>query len=163
MKNIERELSQKLIEKLSAHSKTISLAESCTGGRISSELSKISGASRVFLGSVVSYSNDAKLNILKVKPESLASQGAVSERVAEEMCRGLELLFRSDYRVSVTGIAGPTGGTSEKPVGMVCFCFLGPSFQQTLTKKFGDQLGREEIQKLSSEFVLKELLKILET
>lgn len=157
--DIERDLCQKLVKALQTKNATLSLAESCTGGRISSQLTKISGVSSIFLGSVVSYSNASKQKILNVSENSLVSHGAVSEVVAREMCEGLQLAFPSDYQASVTGVAGPTGGTTAKPVGMVCFGFKGPNFSAVTTQKFGEHLSREEIQKKASEFLLSELIK----
>jgi len=100
---------------------TLSAAESCTGGRVADKITNVPGASDYFLGGAVTYSNDAKAALLGVKKESLISFGAVSEQVAKEMAIGCRKAFRSDIAVSTTGIAGPAGGTKEKPVGLVWF------------------------------------------
>lgn len=100
---------------------TISAAESCTGGRFGDKMTNVSGSSDYFFGSVVAYSNDAKMRILGVKKKTLTSHGAVSEQVATEMAIGCRRAFGSDIGVSTTGIAGPTGGSKEKPVGLVWF------------------------------------------
>ena len=97
--------------------KTMSTAESCTGGTISALITSISGSSEVFKGTVVSYSNEIKENILSVKPETIERYGAVSSQVVEEMAQGVLGLMQTDYAIAVSGIAGPTGGTKEKPVG----------------------------------------------
>jgi nicotinamide-nucleotide amidase len=99
--------------------KTLAIAESCTGGNISSRLVQISGISAILKGSVVSYSNQVKNQVLGVKKESIASEGAVSQQVALEMAEGVRKLCGADYGLSVTGIAGPDGGSPEKPVGTV--------------------------------------------
>jgi PncC family amidohydrolase len=105
---------------------TIATAESCTGGLISHRITNVSGSSNYFLGGVVSYSNEAKARILGVSRRSLELYGAVSEQVALEMARGARRLFHSDLAISATGIAGPTGGTPEKPVGLVYVALAAP-------------------------------------
>ena len=97
----------------------LSLAESCTGGMIASEITDLSGSSEFFLGSAVTYSNESKENILGVSRSSLIEFGAVSESVAKEMALGSLKVYGSDVAGSVTGIAGPNGGTPQKPVGTV--------------------------------------------
>lgn len=104
---------------LRSKGKTVSTAESCTGGLIGASITDIPGASEVFLGGVVSYSNDAKEGILGVSHSVLIEHGAVSEQTARQMVEGSIRLFDSDYAVAVTGIAGPGGATPEKPVGLV--------------------------------------------
>jgi nicotinamide-nucleotide amidase len=99
--------------------KTISFAESCTGGKIASAITDIAGSSLYFKSSVVTYSNESKLKILGVKEKTLKNFGAVSEETAKEMARGILNLSGSDYAFSVTGIAGPGGGSKDKPVGLV--------------------------------------------
>ncbi len=108
-----------LVSLLRSKGKTVSTAESCTGGLIGASITDIPGASEVFLGGVVSYSNDAKEGILGVSHSVLIEHGAVSEQTARQMVEGSMRLFDSDYAVAVTGIAGPGGATPEKPVGLV--------------------------------------------
>jgi nicotinamide-nucleotide amidase len=108
------------------NSLTLALAESCTGGLIGSLLTATSGSSAYFLGSAVTYSNKAKKNILQVSPLSLDRYGAVSAEVAKEMAYGARMAYQADLAVSVTGIAGPSGGTSEKPVGLFFVGFSAP-------------------------------------
>lgn len=98
---------------------TLSLAESCTGGLIAHRITNISGSSNYFLGGVVAYSNEAKEKILGLPHETILRYGAVSEESARAMAEGARRLFVSDLALAVTGIAGPTGGTPEKPVGLV--------------------------------------------
>jgi PncC family amidohydrolase len=98
---------------------TLSLAESCTGGKLASLITAIPGCSQYFKGGVVSYSNEAKANILGVNLWDINQYGAVSQFVVEQMARGAQHIFQSDCAIAVSGIAGPDGGTPEKPVGMV--------------------------------------------
>ena len=110
---------ERLKEMMDGKGLRLSLAESCTGGMIGSEITSVSGSSSFFLGSAVTYSNESKENILGVSHSSLMGQGAVSETVAKEMALGSLRAYGSDIAGSVTGIAGPDGGTPEKPVGTV--------------------------------------------
>ena len=113
--NIEDIIVDKAIEK----NKTISLAESCTGGLIGHRITNVSGSSEIFKGCHVVYSNEAKINLLGVDHETIDSYGAVSKQVAEEMAIKVRSIFSTDYGLSVTGIAGPGGGTEDKSVGLV--------------------------------------------
>ena len=98
---------------------TISVAESCTGGLFASRITDVPGSSDYFLGGIVAYRNEIKERLLKVPQEILVEYGAVSEKTAEAMARGCRDLFDSDVAIAITGIAGPGGGTPEKPVGLV--------------------------------------------
>ncbi|MBC8265298.1 MAG: CinA family protein [Anaerolineales bacterium] len=98
---------------------TIAVAESCTGGLIAHRLTNVSGSSAYFMGGVVAYANEVKEQVLGVSGETLATHGAISEETVLEMARGARRLFDTDVAISATGIAGPTGGTPEKPVGLV--------------------------------------------
>jgi len=113
------EMESVVVRQLMEKKKTVALAESCTGGHIANRITNIPGASVVLLGGVVSYANAAKENLLGVRAETLRQHGAVSEPVAREMVLGVRERFGSDYALAVTGIAGPGGGTPEKPVGTV--------------------------------------------
>lgn len=108
--------------------KTLSVAESCTAGMLGAEITSVSGSSKYFLGGVQVYSNEAKIELLKVSPNTISEYGAVSDQTAIELARNVRTLFRSDYGISITGVAGPTGGTSEKPVGTV---FIGLADDKT--------------------------------
>lgn len=110
-----------LVELLKACGKTCVTAESCTGGMIGSLITAVPGSSEVYLGGVVSYANSVKEGVLGVSGGTLATFGAVSEKCATEMAEGARRLTGADVAVSVTGIAGPGGGSSEKPVGLVWF------------------------------------------
>lgn len=134
--------------------KTLATAESCTGGLAAKLVTDVSGSSEVFEGGVVSYSNEVKMKILGVSSKTLVSFGAVSENTAGEMCEGARRAVGSDIAVSTTGIAGPTGGTPEKPVGTVCFGITSDRGTRTFTKHFGENLSRDEIRNLAAEFAL---------
>lgn len=114
-------LSEALVSELIDAGRTISVAESCTGGWIAKALTDIGGSSRCFAYGVVSYSNGAKESMLGVNPATLIEYGAVSNEVVREMAEGVLNLSGADYAVAVSGIAGPDGGSEEKPVGTVWF------------------------------------------
>lgn len=114
-------LNQLLMNTLIEKKLTIGFAESCTGGLCSSKMTDLSGSSQVFMGSIVSYSNEIKMNLLGVKSSTLEKHGAVSVECAEEMAKGARDKLQVDIAVSITGIAGPLGGSVEKPVGTVCY------------------------------------------
>ena len=116
-----------LVRELHAKKKTLSAAESCTGGLIAKRVTDISGCSDVFFGGCVTYTNDVKHRLLGVRLETLERYGAVSEQTAMEMARGVRLVTGSDIGISSTGIAGPTGGTEQTPVGTV---FIGISTEK---------------------------------
>lgn len=123
---------------------TLSTAESCTGGYIAHLITQHAGSSKVFFGGAVSYSYELKESILGVKNETLWQYGAVSQQTVTEMVEGALLNFKSDYAIAVTGIAGPDGGTAEKPVGTV---WIGvANAQKTITKKF--QFGSKRMQNI---------------
>lgn len=109
-------------ELLSKNGKTLSVAESCTGGLIGERLTDVSGSSKYFIQGVIAYANEAKIKTLSVLPEIIERNGAVSSETAEAMAKGMREIARTDYAISVTGIAGPSGGSEEKPVGTV---FIG--------------------------------------
>ena len=120
--NLEEKVVQKLMEK----GYTITTAESCTGGLLAGRILNVSGASSVYNEGRITYSNEAKERLLGVSHETLKTYGAVSEQTAGEMAKGATLVAKADVGLSTTGIAGPTGGTPEKPVGLVYVgCAIG--------------------------------------
>jgi nicotinamide-nucleotide amidase len=144
-----------LSELLISKGLTISVAESCTGGSLSSSLTSISGASSYFNCGFVSYSNQSKIDMLGVSPESIEMYGAVSEKVAHEMVAGAGQKSHSNLAVSITGIAGPSGGSAAKPVGMVCFGFFFDGEVTTTTQFFSG--SRSDIVSQSIAYALAEL------
>ena len=139
----------------------ISFAESCTGGLAAAELVGISGVSDVFDMSFVTYANEAKIKLLGVSKKSIASFGVVSEQVALQMACGAAEKAGCEVGVGISGIAGPDGGTAEKPVGMVCFGFQIGKEAFATTVCFGN-IGRNEVRARSVEFVYETLLMYLE-
>lgn len=150
---------EEMITALRLQKLTIGFAESCTGGLLSSTLTAQAGVSDIFQGSIVSYSNEVKHNILGVKKETLQEHGAVSKQTVQEMAVGAKKLLKTDVTVSVSGIAGPSGGTKEKPVGTIFFYFLGPDFEICEQKLFAGSRG--EIQSQCVEFTVNSILNAL--
>ena len=145
---------KKLTELLISKNMSIAVAESCTGGLLSSSLTSIPGASSYFNCGFITYSNESKIKMLNVDSQTIELFGAVSERVAYEMALGAGQHSQSDLAISVTGIAGPSGGTAEKPVGMVCFGFYVEGEVSTTTQFFSGV--RSEIVSDSIAFALTE-------
>ena len=114
-------VAEKLVELLKVRGLTCATAESCTGGGVGSAITAVPGSSAVFAGGVISYSNEVKRNILGVSADILQTVGAVSSETAAQMAEGVRKLLKTDLAVSLTGIAGPDGGSDEKPVGLVWF------------------------------------------
>jgi nicotinamide-nucleotide amidase len=147
-------------ELLKKRQATVSLAESCTGGLVAHWLTSQAGSSDYFLLSAVTYANSAKHEVLGVSWEVLQEQGAVSEAVALEMARGVQRLAASDYSLSITGIAGPSGGSPAKPVGTVCFGLAGPETLMARTKHF-QFANRKMNQTMAAAYSLNLLRKLL--
>jgi PncC family amidohydrolase len=112
---------------LSASGKTVAVAESCTGGLLGGAITAIPGSSRYFSGGVLAYGNSAKISLLSVPPDLIASRGAVSREVALAMADGVRSLFLADLAIAVTGVAGPGGGSRGKPVGTVWVAVVTPA------------------------------------
>ena len=129
-----KKLSQKVIKLLTKKRLKISFAESCTGGLLSSSITSIGGSSKVFTLGLVTYSNQAKINILKVPKKIIIKYGAVSYQTCLFMVKNLSKISKTNISVSITGIAGPNGGTKQKPVGLV---YIGiKKGNKTLVKKY---------------------------
>lgn len=153
--SIFKQVSKKLIK----YNKKISFAESCTGGLLAYSLIKNANVSPIIEQSFVTYSNKAKNKLLKVKNKTLSSYGAVSKKCVKEMSKGLFKITKSDICVSISGIAGPSGGTKNKPIGLVYFCILYNSKYHIF--KMNLMGTRQEIQKKSAKNVFKEINRIL--
>jgi len=139
---------------LTKNNQKISVAESCTGGLVSKLLTDTSGSSQYISLNLVTYSNEAKIKMLDVKKSTLERFGAVSEQTAQEMALGIKKLSGSDFGFSITGVAGPTGGTLEKPVGLVYVGITDGKSTQTHKLVFPEQLPREEIRLRSAKKAL---------
>lgn len=154
--NIEEIVVNKLISK----GYKISFAESCTGGLCCGKLVNVSNASKVLDMSFTTYANEAKVELIGVDQNTIEKYGVVSEDVAYEMAKGVANKASSNVGVGVTGVAGPTGGTEKKPVGMVCFGFYINGDIKTYTMYFGD-LGRNNVRAKSVDFVFNTLNELL--
>ena len=138
---------------LARRGKTLALAESCTGGCIAHRVTNVPGASAVFPGGVVAYSNAVKQKFLGVRTRTLTRHGAVSEAVAREMAEEARRKFGADFAIAVTGIAGPGGGTKSKPVGTV-FIALAGAFGTIVERKL-NPFGREKFKRATAKQALK--------
>jgi len=146
MKNLVKKLIQKKLK--------ISFAESCTGGMLASSITSINGASKVFNIGLITYSNQAKINILKVNKNIIKKHGAVSAECCESMVKNLSKISKAQINVSITGIAGPNGGTKSKPVGLV-YIGVKRSNKLLITKNIFKQKTRIGIQKATVKRTLK--------
>ena len=148
------------VGKLLMHQKKFaSTAESCTGGNIAHLITSVPGSSAYFKGSVVAYANEVKIEQLGVAHEDIKTSGAVSLPVVEQMARGACRYLHADYAISTSGIAGPDGGTDEKPVGTVWIAVAGP--ESTFSQKFTFGKNRERNILLASAYGLNLLRKML--
>jgi len=138
MKNLVKTLTKKKLK--------IALAESCTGGMLASEITSISGASKVFGLGLVTYSNQAKITVLKVNKSIIQKYGAVSPQCCEAMVKNLSKISKAQINVSITGIAGPNGGTKKKPVGLV-YIGVKKNNKIFITKNVFKEKSRKAIQK----------------
>jgi nicotinamide-nucleotide amidase len=149
-----------ILNTLTEKGKTLSIAESCTGGYVSHLFTQHPGSSKVFLGGAISYSYELKESILGVKAETLAQYGAVSEQTVTEMVEGALHAFKSDYALAITGIAGPDGGTEDKPVGTVWIGVAKPGKTQIKKFTFGNKRAQNiERSAVSALFMLNNLIK----
>lgn len=162
MLNIDQNLKKQIIkigEKLKASNLKIATAESCTGGLIGAALTSVAGSSDWFCGGVIAYSNEIKNSLLKVSEKTLEEFGAVSGKTVKDMARGVAELLKADIAVSISGIAGPGGGTSEKPVGLV---FIGLyNCGQVESFKYNFDGDRNKVRELTAQEALNLLLEII--
>lgn len=154
-------LEERVGELLNTRNWTICTAESCTGGLVAHRLTNIAGSSKYVLGGVVSYSNAAKQKLLGVREATLIAYGAVSEQTAAEMVEGVRAVFDADVAVSITGIAGPGGGTPEKPVGLTYIGLLVRG-QQPQVRRHVWQGDREAVKAASANAALAWVVEALE-
>ncbi|MFY9115226.1 MAG: CinA family protein [Dethiobacteria bacterium] len=153
------DMALKIVRLMFEKKMTLSVAESCTGGLLADRITDVPGSSGIFLAGIVSYSNQSKIRILNVNQDSLKKHGAVSEVVAREMAGGIRKISGSNIGVGVTGIAGPSGGSAEKPVGTVYYAIDidGKSYAKLLNLEG----SRREIKENTVKEVLSDLLGIL--
>ena len=150
----------KLHKKMIKKNITISVAESCTGGLLSSKLTKLSGSSKYFKMGLITYSNNAKINILKVKKNIIDNHGAVSQECCKSMVENLSKISKSKINVSITGVAGPKGGTKNKPVGLV-FIGIKQGNKTFIIKNLFGKKKRSIIQNNTVEKCINLLIKII--
>lgn len=153
------EQTEEIVRRMATAKLSLSAAESCTGGLFSEKLTRVSGSSSVFIGAIIAYSNDVKTNVLGVSTEDLAKHGAVSEVVALSMANGVRRILGTDVAVSITGIAGPTGGTPDKPIGTV---WIGISTAKaSYAKKLQLKGDRQSIREETVRFVNEEVIAVV--
>ena len=150
-------LARQVIEAASGRGLMIATAESCTGGLVAGALTAVAGSSAVLDRGFVTYSNDAKMEMLGVEAATLAAHGAVSQATARAMATGAVGRSRASVAVAITGVAGPGGGSPDKPVGLVHFATTGPAGERHQEERFGD-IGREAVRLASVEVALSMLL-----
>ncbi len=148
MLGVMEDLLQAIAAALMARRQTLATAESCTGGMTGAALTRLPGSSAWYLGGVVAYSNSLKIGLLGVPEETLDEHGAVSAEVALAMTQGVRTATGADWAVSITGIAGPDGGTAEKPVGLVFMAVAGPQVALVFEHRFAG--SREEIRQAAT-------------
>ena len=153
-------LSLKIVKLLSKKKLTVSFAESCTGGLLASSITSVSGSSKVFSMGLVTYSNKAKTKLLKVTKKTISKYGAVSYETCLAMVKNLSKISKSNISISITGIAGPNGGTKEKPVGLV-YIGLKKGSKTIIKKNLFKNKKRVSIQKSTVTQALKMILNIL--
>ena len=157
MTKLHDQLLSELTNLLRSGKYKIGFAESCTGGLLSATLTSLGGVSDVFNGSVVSYANEVKMDVLGVQASALKNEGAVSEIVARQMAQGTRKQLKVDVSLAITGIAGPTGGTPDKPVGTVWFAMAGPGLAEVAVKRQFPG-NRNEVQEAAVRFALEYLI-----
>lgn len=148
----DEQLEQTVVSLLAERKRSLTLAESCTGGYIANRITNVPGASAVLWGGEVTYANEAKMKLLGVRAETLAQHGAVSEQTAREMADGARQVANSDYAIAVTGVAGPDGGSEDKPVGTVFIALATP--KGTQVKRSLNQFDRETFKYVTSQQAL---------
>lgn len=154
--SIKMNIQKKIAGVLTRGHQTLSVAESCSGGLLGHQLTNIAGSSKFFCGGVIVYSNSAKSKLLKVSPAIIKKNGAVSAPVAEKMAQSVRKLLGTDFGMSITGIAGPSGGTKDKPVGLTYIAVS--SAKKTICKEFHFKGSRLKIKTSATQSALKLLL-----
>tara|TARA_B100001540_G_scaffold259089_1_gene237321 strand:- start:35 stop:505 length:471 start_codon:yes stop_codon:yes gene_type:complete len=155
-----KKLTQKLVKILTKKKLTVSFAESCTGGLLSSTITSVSGSSKVFNMSIISYSNKAKTKLLRVPKKTINKYGAVSHETCFLMVKNLNKISKSDISVSITGVAGPKGGTKQKPVGLV-YIGIKKGNRTIIKKNLFKNKNRNSIQKSTVNIAHKMILNMI--
>ncbi len=150
---------EKIHKLLISKNKTIATAESCTGGLLSAKLTTLSGSSQYFQLGLITYSNKSKNQILQIPLKMINKYGAVSSIIAKKMAISVKNIAKTDFSISITGIAGPTGATANKPIGTVFICLCNKN--KTICKKFLFHGSRNKIREQSTTTALKLLLQII--
>lgn len=153
-------MNEKLVKLLIEKGYKISAAESCTGGMFASSIVDVADASKVLDMSFVTYASKAKVELINVSEKTINTYGVVSEEVAKEMALGVKQKSLSNIGVGITGLAGPSGGSVDKPVGMVCFGIAINDNVYTYTKQFGN-IGRTNVRKEATSFITQKLIEHL--
>jgi nicotinamide-nucleotide amidase len=153
-------LSLKIVKLLTKKKLTLSLAESCTGGLLASSITSISGSSKIFIMGFVTYSNNAKVKFLKVPKKTITNHGAVSHETCLSMVKNLSKISKSNISISITGVAGPNGGTKEKPVGLV-YIGIKKGNKIIVKKNIFKNKNRSSIQKSTVNQALKMILDVI--
>lgn len=156
------DIAKAVVAAMTAEKLSLATAESCTGGLLSGAITSVPGSSEVFYGGFITYANAAKTGMIGVPGRMIRDYGAVSSQVARAMADGARNTARTDLAVSVTGIAGPDGGTDKKPVGLVYIACATDSGTEVEEHRFGD-LGRDGIRQASVEAALRLVLKVAQT
>lgn len=151
-------LAEKLGEYLTKKNIRIAVAESCTGGLLGHLITNVPGASKYFIGGIVAYDNSVKMNLLGVRRETLETYGAVSEQCAIEMAIGVKKLLNSDVSIGITGIAGPTGGSSVKPIGLV---YMAVASEKVYSRKYNFSGDRVSIKLQAVENAMRFLMEVI--
>ncbi|MCB9758046.1 MAG: CinA family protein [Candidatus Omnitrophica bacterium] len=152
-------IEQKISLFLTKQKQTLAVAESCSGGFLGHRLTNIAGSSNYFIGGVLVYANRAKTKLLGISPALLKKHGAVSQPVAQDMAAAVRKVLKTDFGISITGIAGPAGGTIQKPVGLV---FIAVANSKKITcKKFYFKGSRQKIKTAATDSALKLLLNFM--
>ena len=157
MDKLIKKLSKKIVKRLIKKKLTLSIAESCTGGLLSSAITSISGSSKVFNLGLVTYSNQSKIDILKVSKKNIKKYGSVSKEICLSMVKNLSKINKDDISFSITGIAGPSGGSKKKPIGIVYIC-IKKNNKIITNKHLFKNKGRNYIQKAAVNNSLKLIL-----
>lgn len=150
----------RLAAKLRERGQTVAFAESCTGGLLAASFAAEAGVSDVFHGGVVAYANDVKTRVLGVPDSVIRQLGAVSTTTALSMARGVSRVIDATWGASITGVAGPSGGSVQKPVGTVCFAIVGPGVEWTSQQHFAGD--RNDVQIQSARFLIESLTRFFE-